>query len=141
MGIAPDLDWKLDCEPVDVVAKAVVDLSTSPQAVFHLGHVRPRHWRECVLWMRMYGYDVRLVSFHSWLRTLERETAPGAAGSAAHPLRPLRSFFLDRPVQGRGLTMPELVPGAPPHARSERAHASDTVSQRCHLPGPGCRAA
>jgi len=108
MGIAPDLDWKLDCEPVDVVAKAVVDLSTSPQAVFHLGHVRPRHWRECVLWMRMYGYDVRLVSYHSWLRSLERETAPGAAGSAAHPLRPLRSFFLDRPFQGRGLTMPEL---------------------------------
>jgi thioester reductase-like protein len=108
MGIAPDLDWRLDCEPVDVVAKAVVDLSTSPDAVFHLGHVRPRHWRECVLWMRMYGYDVRLVSYHSWLRTLERETAQGAGGAAAHPLRPLRSFFLDRPVQGRGWTMPEL---------------------------------
>lgn len=108
MGTAPDLDWKLDCEPVDVVAKAIVDLSTSPEAVFHLGHVRPRHWRECVLWMRMYGYNVRLVSYHAWLRRLERETAPGADGSAVHPLRPLRSFFLDRPADTRGLTLPEL---------------------------------
>jgi thioester reductase-like protein len=108
MGAAPDLDWKLDCEPVDVVARSIVDLSTSPQAIAHLGHVRPRHWRECVLWMRMYGYNVRLVSYHSWLRTLERGTIPGAAGSAAHPLRPLRSFFLDRPAGARGLTMPEL---------------------------------
>lgn len=108
MGAAPDLDWKLDCEPVDVVAKAIVDLSTSPETVFHLGHVRPRHWRECVLWMRMYGYNVRLVSYHSWLRRLERETLPGAPGSATHPLRPLRSFFLDRPADARGLTLPEL---------------------------------
>jgi thioester reductase-like protein len=108
MGIAPDLDWKLDCEPVDIVAKAIVDLSTSPETVFHLGHVRPRHWRECVLWMRMYGYHVRLVSYHAWLRRLDRETVPGAAGSDAHPLRPLRSFFLDRPADARGLTMPEV---------------------------------
>jgi thioester reductase-like protein len=108
MGIAPDLDWKLDCEPVDTVARAIVDLSSSPQAVLNLGHVRPRHWRECVLWMRMYGYDVRLVSYHAWLRRLERETAPGTEGSAAHPLRPLRAFFLDRPADARGLTMPEL---------------------------------
>ncbi len=118
MGIAPDLDWKLDCEPVDVVAKAVVALSASRETVFHLGHVRPRHWRECVLWMRMYGYDVRLVSYHAWLRRLERETVPGAGGSAAHPLRPLRSFFLDRPAGGRGLTMPEL------YEERRRTHAA-----------------
>ena len=108
MGIAPDLDWKLDCEPVDVVARSIVDLSTSQEAVVHLGHVRPRHWRECVLWMRMYGYNVRLVSYHSWLRALERGTVPRETASAAHPLRPLRSFFLDRPADARGLTMPEL---------------------------------
>ena len=129
MGIAPDLDWKLDCEPVDVVAKAVVDLSTSAHAVFHLGHVRPRHWRECVLWMRMYGYDVRLVSFHAWLRKLERETASGVAESAAHPLRPLRSFFLDRPIQGRGLTMPELYEERRrTHALSGRTHATRSAN-------------
>jgi thioester reductase-like protein len=123
MEIAPDLDWKLDCEPVDVVAKAVVDLSASPEAVFHLGHVRPRHWRECVLWLRMYGYNVRLVSYHAWLRSLERETVPGATGSAAHPLRSLRSFFLDRPAGARGLTLPEL------YEERRRTHAASGHTQ------------
>jgi thioester reductase-like protein len=110
MGLAPDLDWKLDCEPVDVVARAIVQLSgeSSSQTVFHLAHARPRHWRECLLWMRMYGYDVRLVSYHAWLRRVERETAPGVAGSEVHPLRPLRSFLLDRIADAHGLTLPEL---------------------------------
>ena len=108
MGTAPDLDWNLDCEPVDRVAASIVRLSRARGPVFHLGHERPRHWRECVLWMRMYGYDVRLVSYHEWLRQLERETRPATAGGAAHPLRPLRSFFLERPAGAGGLTLPEL---------------------------------
>jgi thioester reductase-like protein len=108
MATAPDLDWNLDCEPVDVVAPAIVRLSRARGPVFHIGHQRPRHWRECVLWMRMYGYDVKLVSYHQWLRQLERETRPGDAGSSSHPLRPLRSFFLDRPTGAGGLTQPEL---------------------------------
>lgn len=123
MGVAPDLDWQLDCQPVDVVAQSVVQLSGSSGRMFHLGHPRPRHWRECVLWMRMYGYDVRLISYHSWLRRLERETVPGAGGSAAHPLRPLRSFFLDRPADARGLTMPELY---------EERRRTRAVSTRTH---------
>ena len=108
MGTAPDLDWKLDCEPVDSVATAIVGLSKAPGPVFHLGHAHPRHWRECVLWMRIYGYEVRLISYHAWLRQLDRDTRPGAAGGTAHALRPLRSFFLDRPAGARGLTLPEL---------------------------------
>jgi thioester reductase-like protein len=108
MGTAPDLDWNLDCEPVDRVAAAIVRLSRARGPVFHLGHERPRHWRECVLWMRMYGYDVRLLSYHAWLRQLERETRPETAGGPSHPLRPLRSFFLERPAGAGGLTLPEL---------------------------------
>ncbi len=108
MGTAPDLDWKLDCRPVDSVAEAIVHLSGKPGPVFHLGHERPRHWRECLLWMRTCGYDVRLLSHQAWLRQLERDTRPGAAGSASHPLRALRSFFLERPAGGHGLTLPEL---------------------------------
>jgi thioester reductase-like protein len=103
MGTAPDLDWQLDCEPVDVVAAEIVRLSAQRGRTFHLSHERPRHWRECVLWMRLYGYPVRLVSYHTWLRQLERDIA-----AADHPLRPLRSFFLDRPAGAGGLTLPEL---------------------------------
>ena len=102
MGTAPDLDWNLDCIPVDVAARAIVDLSAADGDVVHLPHENPRHWRECVLWMRLYGYDVRLVSYHTWLKQLERNA------DKAHPLRPLRSFFLDRPAGGGGLTLPEL---------------------------------
>lgn len=103
MGTAPDLDWKLDCVPVDFAARAIVHLSREPGPIFHIGHQRPRHWRECVLWMRMYGYPVRLVPYHTWLRQVDRETS-----DSSHPLRPLRTFFLDRRAGARGLTLPEL---------------------------------
>jgi thioester reductase-like protein len=122
MGTAPDLDWKLDCQPVDFVARAIVQLSGESRDVLHLGHPRPRHWRECVLWMRMYGYPLRLVPYHTWLRQLDRETRSGACTSAQHPLRPLRTFFLDR----RGdtaLTLPEL------YDEARRTRACSTTTQ------------
>jgi thioester reductase-like protein len=106
MGLAPDLDWTLDSVPVDVTARRLLDLSDQRGTV-HVRHPRPRHWRECVLWMRLYGYDVRLVPYHAWLAELEQETSP--AGDPSHPLRPLRSFFLNRPAGARGQTLPELM--------------------------------
>lgn len=104
MGAAPDLDWTLDCVPVDTVARDIVRRSRE-RGVMHLAHARPRHWRECVLWMRLYGYDVRLVPYHTWLRQLDRETLT----DRSHPLAPLRSFFLGRPPDAHGLTLPELM--------------------------------
>jgi thioester reductase-like protein len=106
MRTAPDLDWILDCLPVEIAARQIVERS-SQAGVLHLAHHRPRHWRECVLWMRLYGYNVRLIPYHSWLRQLEDEAGP--TGDRAHPLRPLRSFFLHRPAGARGLTLPELM--------------------------------
>ena len=123
MGTAPDLDWKLDSVPVDVVARSIVELSASPGTVLHLGHQRPRHWRECVLWMRMYGYDLRLVSYHAWLRQLERETTPSSGTCADHPLRALRSFFLQPPANAGGITLPELY---------EERRRSSASSARTH---------
>lgn len=106
MGTAPELDWQLDCQPVDFVARAIVDLSSAAGCTFHLGHPRPRHWREIVLWMRLYGYPIRLIPYHAWLRQLDAETARPDA--TAHPLRPLRAFFLTRHADARSLTLPEL---------------------------------
>lgn len=108
MGTAPDLDWNLDCLPVNVVARSIIELSAEAGPTFHLGHPRPRGWRECVLWMRMYGYHVRLIPYHAWLRQLDAETAPASSSSGSHPLRPLRSFFLARYANAHGLTLPEL---------------------------------
>ncbi len=106
MGTAPDLDWVIDGPPVDHVARAVVRLATGIRAanpaVLHLAADRPRHWRECVLWTRLFGYDVRLAPFAEWQAQLRRDAA-----DAAHPLHALRPFFL-RTVSN-GLTAAELL--------------------------------
>lgn len=121
MGTAPDLDWTLDCQPVDWIASAIVHLSAAEGPVFHIAHRRPRHWRECVLWMRLYGYQIRLVPYHAWLRQLDIATS----SSVPHPLHALRSFFLDRRPGTRGLTLPELYEegrrALAMHARTDRA--------------------
>jgi thioester reductase-like protein len=108
MGTAPDLDWTLDCLPVDTAARHIVELSTR-RGVSHLRHSRPRHWRECVLWMRLYGYDIRLIPYHAWLRQVAHDIEHG---DRSHPLRPLRSFLFNRPAGARGRTQPELLLGS-----------------------------
>jgi thioester reductase-like protein len=116
MGAAPDLDWALDCVPVDTAARDIVRLSDR-RGVVHLAHSRPRHWRECVLWMRMYGYELSLIPYHAWLRQLDRDTSL----DRSHPLAPLRSFFLSRPSDAHGLTLPELMLRTGVVRRSRRA--------------------
>jgi thioester reductase-like protein len=104
MGVAPDLDWRLDALPVDNVAALILALSGgSPPSggAWHLVHPQPRHWRECVLWMRLYGYDVTLAPYREWTARLRQ-----SAADPDHPLRPLRSFFLEQTAAG--LTVPEL---------------------------------
>jgi hypothetical protein len=98
MGAAPDLDWTFDAMPVDFVSKATVRLGRTPhhERYWHLHHPRPRHWRECVLWMNLFGYSVRLVPYPEWQQRLALD-----ANSPHHALHPLRTFFLrpetDRP--------------------------------------------
>ena len=121
MGAAPDLDWRMDCVPVDHVARAVVVLSRRHEkgtAVAHLANARARHWRECVLWMRLCGYELDLVSYGEWMRVLRTNATAG------HPLHELRSFFLQgHPGEGH-LTMPELYEeNRRSHARSVRTEA------------------
>jgi hydroxymethylglutaryl-CoA reductase (NADPH) len=62
------------------------------------------------LWLRLYGYDVRLVPYQEWLARLDAETRNGSG--RAHPLRPLRPFFLRRVRSDRGRTLPELLTGS-----------------------------
>jgi thioester reductase-like protein len=115
MRAAPDLDWRVDCVPVDHVAKAVVALSRAHEtgtAVAHLANARARHWRECVLWMRLCGYDLELLPYGEWMRVLR------ASATAANPLHELRSFFLQGHAGEGHLTMPEL------YEESRRSQAS-----------------
>ena len=105
LGAAPDLDWRVDCVPVDHVAQAVVRLSRAHVdglSVAHLVNPRSRHWRECVLWMRLCGYDIELLPYREWLQVLRATT------DASNPLVPLRPFFLRTVATEDHLTLPEL---------------------------------
>ena len=104
MGAAPDLDWRVDAVPVDQAARAIVHLSlTGPRALatFHESARRTRHWRECVLWMNLFGYPVRLVPYDRWADRLARDAA-----SPDHALHRMRGFFLRRWPDGSAV--PEL---------------------------------
>ena len=69
-GAAIDVDWLLDCVPVDFVADVLARLPIRPAgdlAVLHLIHDKARHWREVVLWMNLYGCPVKLMPQREWL--------------------------------------------------------------------------
>ena len=69
-GAAIDVDWLLDCVPVDFVAAVLARLPAEPEgglAVLHLIHDKARHWREVVLWMNLYGCPVKLMAQGEWL--------------------------------------------------------------------------
>jgi len=117
MRTAPDLDWRLDCVPVDFLAEALLRLSGRRAFVSHIAHPHPRHWRECVLWMRVYGYPIELAPYAEWSRQLERE----CAAAPDHPLAPLRGFLLSR--HAGGFTLPEL------HEEARRTQADASVTR------------
>ena len=120
MGAAPDLDWAMDCVPVDHVAGTMVQLARNgvPGAVYHLINPRLRRWRECVLWMCLRGYPLELMPYRDWTLRL-RETA-----TPSHPLYPLQSLFLRTVSEEDGLTIPELYEETRRRrARSDFSHA------------------
>jgi thioester reductase-like protein len=122
IGAAPDLDWRLDALPVDTAAALILALSGGTSAgAWHLAHPRPRHWRECVLWMRLYGYDVTLLPYREWTARLRETTT-----DPSHPLRPLRSFFLEEHTGG--LTIPELHEQSRA-SRLDAAHTHAAITQ------------
>jgi thioester reductase-like protein len=135
MGCAPDADWCIDACPVDHVARVVVRHGMLPPGagsdVLHLLHPQPRHWHELVLWMRLYGYPLRLIPFPDWLRRLER-----AARVPEHPLRPLLGFFRARAA---GVTLPETYLGGQRNRVSaEKTHqALAALGMKCPLLNAG----
>jgi hydroxymethylglutaryl-CoA reductase (NADPH) len=80
------------------VARAIVRLSAhsaSPTPTFHFLNGGPRHWRECIVWMNLFGYRIALLPYAAWSGQLAR-----GAASADHPLHALRSFFLKQHANG-----------------------------------------
>ncbi|MDD5058882.1 MAG: thioester reductase domain-containing protein [Sideroxydans sp.] len=105
-GIAADVDWGLDCVPVNTVAQAVRTLVEDRHCglrVLHLHHDEPRLWREMALWLRLNGYAVNLVALDEWLAMVGDHR-----GGRAPDLHVLRHFFLARPAQMGGRSLTEL---------------------------------
>ena len=120
MGCAPDLDWPVDACPVNEIAEAIHRLSRNggdALPVTHLMHQQPRHWRELVLWMNIYGYQMDLLPYSQWVDRLREES-----NSIDHPLYPLRPFFMRRLPEADGLALPEIYEE---HRRS-KVTATDT---------------
>ena len=105
-GITADVDWGLDCVPVDTVAQALRILAMDrPQGlrVLHMHHDEPRLWREMTLWLRLNGYAVGFVSLVEWLDMVgDKRTG------RAPDLHVLRQFFLSRPALMGGHSLTEL---------------------------------
>jgi hypothetical protein len=122
-GIAPDVDWGLDCVPVDTVAQALCALAQgniSGLRMLHLHHDAPRLWREMVLWLRLNDYDVRMVPLDEWLEMVGDER-----GHRAPDLHVLHPFFLARPPLMGGRTLTEL------YLEPKRRGIRSAISRSC----------
>jgi thioester reductase-like protein len=121
-GLAADVDWRLDCVPVDAAAAALLALARDAAdglQVLHLHHDAPRPWRELALWLRLNDYPVRLVPLADWLANIREQGAEGSP--ALHPLQP---FLLARPAQLAGGSLVEL------YLESRRRQIDSSVSRQ-----------
>jgi len=111
LGYAPDVDWRLDVVPVDFAAAAIAR-NLSPHdglRVLHISHPDPRHWREFVLFLNLYGYPVRLEPFEQWVERL------ASFADEPLPLKCFLGFFNGRPRGTAGPTLSQIYEagGAP----------------------------
>ncbi|MFL6659278.1 MAG: thioester reductase domain-containing protein, partial [Massilia sp.] len=111
-NIAADIDWQIDCVPVDTAAQVLCAMAASGFAheapagtarLLHLQHDAPRSWRELVLSLRLRGYPLQLVPLDDWLASVE-----GMGKHDPSDLRVLRPFFLARPDNLGGRSQMEL---------------------------------
>jgi hypothetical protein len=133
MNAAPDLDWLLDLLPVDFAADAitrlVLDFASKELRCFHLANPNARNWRELILWMNLYGYDMQLIPYEHWLVLLKDDVRR----TKDHPLRDLLPFFSDRPDRQNSLYLPQLY--EEPRRRKVRF---DATREHLHQAGLRC---
>ncbi|MES3025713.1 MAG: thioester reductase domain-containing protein [Pseudomonadota bacterium] len=126
--VAADIDWQIDCVPVDTAAQVLCTMARSGFAhgaaagmarVLHLQHDAPRSWRELVLSLRLRGYPLQLVPLDQWLAQVEQMGKHDPSD-----LRVLRPFFLARPEGLGGRSQLELF------LEPTRSRIGSSASQR-----------
>jgi len=131
-GAAPDIDWLVDCVPVDAVASVLAKLAGAHEQswdVLHVVHDRGRHWREIVLWMNLYGYKVCLMPLPDWSRIVFRHGAPSAR------LRRFRQFF-SSPRRDASKSAPYEAYLAPEQRRIDSVRSHRELSRLGMRPPP-----
>ena len=124
-GTAFDIDWLMDCVPVDFVARVLATLREHERPdweVLHLVHDQGRHWREMVLWMNLYGYPISLESERDWI------AANFDSGGIRDRLFGYRRFFLGLPG-GSGAEAPYRAYLAPSQERVDGAATGHLLDQ------------
>jgi surfactin family lipopeptide synthetase A len=73
IGLAPDIDIRLDMAPVDYISRATVTLALSPASqgqVFHLNHPTPPTAGPIFDWFISAGFSLRRVSSREWQQAI-----------------------------------------------------------------------
>ena len=84
LGAAPVLDWPIDLNPADLVARLVVHTSLQPGAhgMYHICHPRPRTWVWLCQWLQRFGYRLSTLEYEEWRRQLVAALAASPAAGA-----------------------------------------------------------
>jgi thioester reductase-like protein len=104
---APELDWVMDMNPVDLVCEAIARLSTGEAgrvsegvalsgAAFNMAYPDPAYLPEYMRWVADFGYKCPLLPYHEWRAKLIEAVRGGArshepaaaAAAAAHTAQP-----------------------------------------------------
>ncbi len=95
MGLAPDIDIKVDMTPVDYIASSIIHLSRQKDAfgqIFHLVNPQPLHLSDLVEEIRKMGYAIEQVGYAEWQSQLIRTVS----AFPEHALSPLLALFTEK---------------------------------------------
>ena len=84
LGAAPVLDWPIDLNPADLVARLVVhtSLQSGAHGMYHICHPRPRTWVWLCQWLQRFGYRLSTLEYEEWRRQLVAALAASPAAGA-----------------------------------------------------------
>ncbi|CAK9099421.1 Linear gramicidin synthase subunit C [Includes: ATP-dependent valine adenylase (ValA) (Valine activase), partial [Durusdinium trenchii] len=122
---APDLDWVMDTNPVDLVCDGVVELCRRPRAevigrAFNLCHPQPQLLPEYMSWVQdEMGFHCPVIPYKEWRERLVRAAKSTTDSSnALYPLLPMFAADRDSMQPQEQLrfepSLPELTARYPP---------------------------
>lgn len=108
LGCAPNLDVRFDIAPVDIVARAIVHLSSQHKSigkVFHMVHPDPPRQDQFIQFLQSLGYKIKVIPYEEW----EKVLVQAASQDTNNALHTALACITKRIVHnGRRLTLFEM---------------------------------